>query len=76
MLANRMSSGRLQRAAGLTKNGFAKVRDAGNATLDTLTRIQRGACLLAERYVSIDELFDFYTHDDFERDRAERGDKK
>ncbi|MDQ3281209.1 MAG: hypothetical protein M3Q69_07330 [Acidobacteriota bacterium] len=52
----------------MTKNGFAKVRDSGNATLDTLTRIQRAACFLAQRYVRIDELFDFYTPEQFEED--------
>jgi len=49
----------------ISRSGMHKIRTTSDVRRRTMRPIQRGACLLANRYVRIDELFDFYTYDEW-----------
>lgn len=61
------TSAALQRALRgiITRSGLQRIRANSDVRRRTMRLIQRGACVLARRYVAIDELFEFYTHDEW-----------
>jgi hypothetical protein len=66
LLREGFTSAALERATeDISRSGMQKIRSKSDVRRRTMRSIQRGACVLAKRYVRIDELFDFYTYDEW-----------